>query len=141
MPALRERPEDVPALTEHFVQRLAADRGMAPTISEEAIARLCHYTWPGNVRELRNVLERALALCESSTIKSQQLNLPDGGPHVTMIQRNSQTRRLSDVRLEAERRELQRVLQDSGNNRTHAAQNLGISRSALYKRLIKVGLT
>jgi DNA-binding NtrC family response regulator len=79
LPALRERPEDIPLLVEAFVARFAAGRRLA--VSPADMARLVRHPWPGNVRELRNVIERACVLARSETLELGELGvtLPDGG--------------------------------------------------------------
>jgi DNA-binding NtrC family response regulator len=141
VPPLRERSEDIGPLAKHFLQRLTARERRRVKISDEALAALTQHNWPGNVRELRNVLERALALCDTTLIEPRHFCLPAGTNGVPVHRGRNGASRLADARSEAERRELARVLEDSGNNRTRAAQYLGISRSALYKRLEKLGLT
>jgi two-component system response regulator PilR (NtrC family) len=79
VPPLRDRREDIPLLAERILDRIAPDWGVErPTLSQAALAALCRYDFPGNVRELENVLERAVALCEGSTIEVADLHLPEG---------------------------------------------------------------
>lgn len=143
VPPLRERPEDIPVLVKAFMERLIRQHGSHMMISDEALSVLAGYHWPGNLRELRNVLERAVALSDSVVIEPRHLNLPqDTTVRLSASCPSARSgKRLADVRHEAERRELQRVLEGLENNRTRAAVHLGISRSALYKRLEKLGLT
>jgi transcriptional regulator with PAS, ATPase and Fis domain len=140
VPPLRERSEDVGPLAKYFLRRLSARQRRDVEISDEALTTLAQYSWPGNVRELRNMLERALALCDTAVIRPQHLNLPAETSQCQASLRGAGTSPLAVARSNAERRELARVLEDSGNNRTLAARYLGISRSALYKRLDKLGL-
>ncbi|HLM56700.1 MAG TPA: sigma-54 dependent transcriptional regulator [Pyrinomonadaceae bacterium] len=138
VPPLRHRPEDVPALTEHFLT-LYRERFNRPALSlaEEALRRLSTYDWPGNVRELRNALERAAALSDGDHIEAEHI-LPaaaaraqgrgdvaqpesDGGPPVTLE--------------ELERQHILRVVEQSGGNRERAAAILGISARTLYRKL------
>jgi DNA-binding NtrC family response regulator len=76
LPALRERPEDIPALVHNFLSQVSlrrfADEQRTFTVSEEAMARMVAYEWPGNVRELRNTVERAASLAEGD-----RLEVPD----------------------------------------------------------------
>ena len=140
VPPLRERSEDVEPLAKYFLRRLAARQRRDVELSDDALTTLAQHSWPGNVRELRNVLERALALCGTALIEPNHLNLPVVATKCRAGYCRIGMSRLADIRSQAERRELARVLEDSGNNRTRAAQHLGISRSALYKRLDKLGL-
>jgi transcriptional regulator with PAS, ATPase and Fis domain len=140
VPPLRERSEDVGPLAKYFLRRLSARQRRDIQISDDALTTLSQHTWPGNVRELRNVLERALALCGTALIEPRHLHLPVEATTCRAGYCGAGVSRLTDVRSQAERRELARVLEDNGNNRTRAARYLGISRSALYKRLEKLGL-
>src|SRR6185436_11179114 len=78
VPPLRERPEDIPCLVEHFVARYSRDlkRRTPPVVSRKAFERLMTYPWPGNVRELQNCVERAMILCDGQEIGAEHLNLP-----------------------------------------------------------------
>ena len=74
MPALHERPEDIPLLVNHFLQKNAAHTGMEPKkIDPKALELLTHYRWPGNVRELENAIERAVVLGESDVLLPEDL--------------------------------------------------------------------
>jgi DNA-binding NtrC family response regulator len=73
VPALAERPEDVPELTRHFLARFAAEEGKrAPRVSQEALALLCAYRWPGNVRQLENAVFRAVVLAEGDVVGADE---------------------------------------------------------------------
>ncbi|HEX8962319.1 MAG TPA: nif-specific transcriptional activator NifA [Rhodocyclaceae bacterium] len=78
LPALRERPEDIPELARHLVRRIAGTQGRALTIGEGALRRLMHYGWPGNVRELENCLERAAVMSPSGSIDADLIRLEGG---------------------------------------------------------------
>jgi DNA-binding NtrC family response regulator len=74
MPPLRERREDIPMLTRHFLQKCANRTKVKPKpVSREAMAALVHYEWPGNVRELENAIERALVMGSSDTVLLEDL--------------------------------------------------------------------
>lgn len=142
VPPLRERTEDIPGLVRQFLERLIPQHGSPIThVSHEALTALTDYAWPGNLRELRNVLERAVALSDSPVIEPRHLNLPATAVCVPSGYVEPAGPRLTQVRHQAERHELRRVLKEVENNRTRAARHLGISRSALYKRLDKLGIT
>jgi DNA-binding NtrC family response regulator len=140
VPPLRERPEDIRPLAQSCVQRFAFESGRNLQFSQEALARLVEHSWPGNVRELRNVVERAVALSSSDIIGPENFNLPASGGETRVPADMPPQSSLSEVRHTAERHELLRVLRANGNNRTRAASQLGISRSAFYKRLDKLGI-
>ncbi len=141
VPPLRDHPNDVPALSQHFVKRLSAGQTRKKQLSDRALTALARHDWPGNVRELRNVLERGIALCDSAVIEPKHLALPQAANSAVTVHPGIDASRLTSVRKEAERTELLRVLEENNNNRTRAARNLGISRSAFYKRLEALGLS
>jgi DNA-binding NtrC family response regulator len=131
LPPLRERPEDIAALAEHFLRRHAQRyrkplRGFDPTALEAMRA----YSWPGNVRELDHVVQRAVLLARSDEVKPADLGLQtaSGGGE----------RRLEEMSLEVvERLRIQKALRRCGGNVSQAAEALGLSRSALYRRMQK----
>jgi DNA-binding NtrC family response regulator len=139
VPPLRQRREDIAPLARYLLDRFNRRNGINVNgISEEAICVLRNYSWPGNIRELRNEIERAGTLTAGSEIEPQHLS-----PRLssqTTAETGVAGKRLSDVRLEAERRELLEVLRQNDGNRTRAAKQLGISRAAFYKRLRKTGV-
>ncbi len=130
LPPLKERVADIRALAAHFV---------APTglkLSDTALRRLEEYEWPGNVRELRNVLERAVILCDGDTVLPEHLSL---NPHSRRMENDS-----GAVDLNLERREkkaLEEALARAKGNKAEAARLLGISRRALYSRAASLGIT
>jgi DNA-binding NtrC family response regulator len=132
IPALRERKEDVPLLTTHFVEKLAHEIGKDVTdISEDALKLLMDHDWPGNVRELENAIERALVTC-----KGRQLTESD----FAWLGRTAATRQQfempGDVSLaELERRAIIATLERTHGNVKEAAASLGVDRSTLYEKL------
>jgi DNA-binding NtrC family response regulator len=134
IPPLRARPEDTPALVEHFLTLFRERFGRpALDLSEEARRRLQSHDWPGNVRELRNTLERAAALAAADTIEAEQL-LPaptTGGPAPTRPDAHAAPITLEEL----ERQHILRVLGETGGNRERAAALLGISARTLYRKL------
>lgn len=79
LPSLRERLEDIPSLTQHFLEKICREieRGSVPTISQEAMSSLKNYTWPGNIRELKHLVERTLIRCKGEII--EDFSLPSSG--------------------------------------------------------------
>ena len=127
IPPLRERAEDIPMLAEFFLFDTAGNMSRKiSSIDKEALKSLCSYSWPGNIRELRNVLERAIILCQGQVITTGSLTLPAAAPEET-----PELLTLSEV----ERIHIRNVLASSGNNRTKAAKVLGISRSTLNEKI------
>ncbi|MFP2908562.1 sigma-54-dependent transcriptional regulator [Pyxidicoccus sp. 3LFB2] len=133
VPALRERPEDIPVIARHFLEELGASRGRAGVALEpDAEAALTRYPWPGNIRELRNVLERAVLLSGGGPLSRNDLRFevtPDGAGAE------------EDLTLEElERRHIERVLRRENGHVERAAARLGIPRSSLYERLKRLGI-
>jgi transcriptional regulator with PAS, ATPase and Fis domain len=130
IPPLRERPEDIPIIIQHFVGQCNATSGKKIAgLSPAAVARLTSYTWPGNVRELRNAIEYALVLCPGGEIGVHHLPQKvapagDGLPSAEPL----------EVR---ERDELVQVLRQVGGNQSAAARQLGVSRVTVWKRMKK----
>jgi len=130
LPSLRERVEDIPALAEQFLSRIAADLGRrAPKLSAGALRRLQAHAWPGNIRELRNVLERAVLLTSTEVLDGDAMGLEPPGQRVP-VEANG----LTTIR-EAERILIERMLGEERGNIERAATRLGISRSSLYQRI------
>ena len=133
IPPLRERREDIPLLAEHFAQKHGRAEGSA--ISPEARELLVAHEWPGNVRELENVIARALALNPSGVV------VPEDLPEAIRAAVSSPAKApLPDVAdrpslAELERRYATQVLQETGGNKTRAAEILGIDRKTLYRIL------
>ncbi len=133
LPPLRERREDIPGIAGQFLSARAARYGeTAPELSSAAMQALLEHNWPGNVRELEHVIERACLLTRGPTIEAADLLLRP---------RRDGTVSLEDATLdEAERYLIQRALGRAGGNVSDAARALGLSRSALYRRLQHYGL-
>jgi DNA-binding NtrC family response regulator len=135
LPPLRERPEDIDALIDHFCERFRGGRALA--VEPAARAYLRHHAWPGNVRELEHVLERAALLAAGTTIMLSDVALEDdlGVEHgATPVA--AAPAGMSGVTVhEMERRLILETLQRTKNNRSHAAKMLGISVRTLRNKL------
>jgi two-component system NtrC family response regulator len=150
LPPLRERQESIPELTRTILASFAEEQGRAvPTIDAEAMAALKAHDWPGNIRELRNVVERALVLCEGDRIQLDDLpecflELAPGTevevPVVAAAAAIDDGATLVASREHAERHRIVKALHKHGNNRLRAAAELGISRMTLYNKLHKLGM-
>ncbi|HEY8570197.1 sigma-54 dependent transcriptional regulator [Microbulbifer sp.] len=168
IPPLRQRREDIPLLTRNVLRRIsAASRGAAAKASQEAVLALQAYSFPGNLRELENILERAVTLGESSTLYARDLILPVASPipsipgsgHYDLsslitattppgISRaaypeqfsSSDFETLDDFLQSIEREAIESALDETGWNKTAAAEKLGISFRSLRYRLKKLGL-
>jgi PAS domain S-box-containing protein len=136
LPPLRARREDIPLLTEAFMQRLQLKTGKSITgIGKDAMEQLLTYDWPGNVRELINAVEYGFVLCPQGEITSEHLPAKIGsGVKNVIVPRTEST--MASVQQE-ERRKLLEALRASGGNKTAAARLLGVSRVTLWKRLKK----
>ncbi|MFZ5477445.1 MAG: sigma-54-dependent transcriptional regulator [Myxococcota bacterium] len=136
LPPLRDRREDVPLLTEHFLRHFRAEIGSEVTsVDPTAMRALQAYTWPGNVRELRNVLERAAILCRHPVIG--QHDLP---PNVaTCDEPVPATEDLRAALRVFEREHIRRVLAACGGDKEEAARRLGVDVSTLYRKLTPTG--
>jgi DNA-binding NtrC family response regulator len=133
LPALRERREDIPLLAHEFLQECSRENDKpVREISAEAVNVLMAYDWPGNVRELRNTIEQMVVLA-----RGERLTLRDvpavvrGGADLTKI---SVVRTGMTVE-EAERQLIIQALKETGGNRTHAADKIGMSRRTLHRKL------
>jgi len=133
LPPLRERALDIPELAQLFLRKLI-DRGatVARRFSQEALETLVRHPWRGNVRELEHAVERAVLLAPAEEIGTADLVLGTGLQGPALLERMS----LAD----AERHLIQRALARCDGNVSEAARELGVSRSALYRRLQQHGL-
>jgi DNA-binding NtrC family response regulator len=134
LPPLRDRREDIPRLAAPFARRLSARYGQpGPEFSADAMRALLEHAWPGNVRELEHVVERALLLCQGPAVQVEDLAL--------RAARGEGDGRLEQMTLEeVERHFIQRALTRCEGQVSEAARVLGLSRSALYRRLQHHGL-
>ena len=144
MPPLRDHREDIPLLVEHILQRISSITGLpSPQLEPEALQALQSYHYPGNVRELENILERAGALCEGGTIRTEDLGLSDAMPTPTSgseapaLQGDAN---LEDELARVERGMIQNALEETRWNRTAAARKLGLTLRSLRYRMQKLGL-
>jgi DNA-binding NtrC family response regulator len=137
VPALRERPEDIPVLAAHFLDQFRTEFARGPVVlAEETRRKLVSWTWPGNVRELRNALERAVLLAEDREILPEHL-FPDSLPPT----RRSSTPAATERSIKSmERALIEQVLSEAGGNRSEAARVLGVNRATLYNKLKAYGL-
>jgi len=133
VPALRERREDIPVLAAHFLSRYAGRyRRPVQRFDPAALQALKQYSWPGNVRELEHTIERAVLMSRSPDIQPADLSLSS---------QRGQPQNLEDLSLEAvEAMLVRKALQRFQGNVSQAAEALGLSRGALYRRMEKYGL-
>ncbi|MBF0295303.1 MAG: sigma 54-interacting transcriptional regulator [Magnetococcales bacterium] len=139
MPALRERPEDVPLLAQTLLENFGKPSGRERVrLSEEALVVLQAYVWPGNVRELGNALEYALVHGDGEWILPRHLPAEVTVPADARGE-EARTRYYRPSHMEEERTVILRALQAAGGNKVAAAKALGMSRTTLWKRLKRLG--
>ncbi|MCB1836701.1 MAG: sigma-54-dependent Fis family transcriptional regulator [Alcanivoracaceae bacterium] len=147
VPALRDRPDDIPELIDFFIRKLCEQWQIeVPSITDGARKALSSYAFPGNVRELENILERALTLSEGKAIDTAHLQLPQDNQIGQPAQNgHGNTNRPDDMPLEEflqeiEREEILKALDATHWNRTAAAKRLGMTFRSLRYRLQKLSL-
>lgn len=149
LPPLRERPEDIPLLCEHFLKKSGGElKKEIEGISEKALERLRRYAWPGNVRELENVLYESLVL--SDDLRLDEKNLPPrirarysegepdsglGGEPETSAAEGALKRAAQQAAEQAEKSLIEKVLMEANGNKTLAAKVLGVSRKTLFNKM------
>jgi formate hydrogenlyase transcriptional activator len=137
IPPLRERPEDVPLLVQHFVQQAAQRMNKTiDTISPGTMEALTQYAWPGNIRELENVIERAVILSPGCVL---QVPLRDLRSRIAPGNGDEKSKTLADV----EREHIRSILQETKwvlSGPQGAAKRLGLNRSTLHFRMKKLGI-
>ncbi|MGE0553112.1 MAG: aspartyl protease family protein [Gemmatimonadales bacterium] len=138
-PPLRARPEDIPELVDHFLQRRAsANRSPARSLTPAAIGALLAYPWPGNVRQLQNVIERVVAMSDAAVLGSREireaLRLPPS------LGDDEAQPGLREARAEFERAYISSTLSRLDGRVMEAAEALGINRSHLWKKMQALGI-
>lgn len=133
VPPLRERKEDIPILAKHFLeQHCQRYRKQLESFESAALKALMDYSWPGNVRELDHAVERGVLMAQGESVQASDLGLRSG---------HDGAKRLEDMELEeVEAFLIRKALARSDGNVSQAAEALGLSRSALYRRLKKYGM-
>ncbi len=137
LPPLRERPEDIAALADHF---LGVHAGPGVRLTGEAMEALASYDWPGNVRELENEITRSGAMAGGGHVELSHLSarIPVGPAGPAAVSSRSTLREMA---AEVERGAVAEALSRYGGNRTRAARSLGLSRQGLTKKMRRLGLS
>ena len=142
IPPLAERPEDILPLAERFLRDLSpSPRGSLWRLAPEARERLLRHPWPGNVRELENALRRAVLVAADDTIRPDELGLESVAATPAAASEVPPAAVLTGEEVLAERVKLERALEEAGGVVAKAAETLGLSRQALYRKMEKLGLT
>jgi len=146
MPTLRDRPEDIPELTQKLLQKLCDSQSIPlPKLEDSAATLISKLQFSGNVRELENMLERALALCDGEKISADDLFMDQesgaaSSEAMTYDPSKNQEVSLSEYLEDIEKRAILKALAKANNNKTAAAKLLGVSFRTLRYRLAKLGL-
>lgn len=147
LPPLRDRTDDIPLLARHFLEQITTRHNLdSRKLSAEAVQVLTQHPWPGNVRQLANVIEQAAVMSEGPAITPADLPFspppaPAGGLIVAVPKdRLDLKATLKEVIEQTEQTMIRRALDRTGQNRTHAAQALGISRRTLINKIQAYGL-
>jgi DNA-binding NtrC family response regulator len=144
---LRERPEDIPLLVEHFVEKYATSFGVRPpAVGPQTMELLQSYTWPGNVRELQNCIYSAMIVSERGSLEPTSLperiakgaSQTPGEPAPSGLTSLAET--VANATEKAEKEAIQEMLLRAGGNREKAAELLGIGRTTLYRKLKQYGI-
>ena len=135
LPPLRERTDDIPLLADHFLKQYSKKyKKPIKRISSEALKKLNQHSWPGNVRELQHAIERAVIMCDSTTLEEDDFILSSTGQKKEEIE-------LESYDLETiEKNVIRKVLKQNQGNVTKAAEQLGLTRTSLYRRMEKYDL-
>ena len=141
-PSLREIPEDIPVLANHFLQKHCAAMSLeAKQFTPAAIERMARYDWPGNARQLENEIKRLIASVRGRTITEDHLAIQGDRAVAPETGAKPQTAKsLHEAVAALERQMVQEALAASAGNKLKAAQGLGLSRQGLFKKLKKLGL-
>ncbi len=136
IPPLRERKEDIPILTEHFVKSYAQQNGTRPVnLPPETVQYLSAYPWPGNVRELKNAIEAGIVMCHGNILRPDDMHL-SGLPAMSVAEEPADGTTSFSLE-DTERNAIIRALKQAGGVQKEAAKLLGISRRAIHYKIKK----
>lgn len=144
VPALRDRPEDIPLLFEHYAAALKQDNTVVKRLTPEAVEKLQAYQWPGNIRELKNLVERVTIMSDEEEVTADTVGIFLGhgaGRREENLLDEFEGKSLGEARDEFEKRLLERKLAEHGNNITRTAQALGVYPSNLHGKIKKFGIS
>jgi len=137
LPPLRNRKEDIPLLTDHFIKLFnRSQKKDIKRVSPEVLSFLMSYNWPGNIRELENIIERAFILCSADIIKMrhlpEEMSSLSGG--------NTESKNIKRLKSIVESKAIQKSLERNKYNRRATAEELGIDKSTLFRKMKKFGI-
>lgn len=149
IPPLRDRKQDIPLLSAHFLERMSKDHGVKYTLSDNALRTMMEYEWPGNIRELENSIERACALSSGPILHLG--DMPTQLQEYRLQSRRSQTEELSAVTepagpaitplAELEKQAILNTIRQLNGDKLLAARLLGIGKTTLYRKLKEYGIS
>ncbi len=140
LPSLEERPEDIPLLVQHFLERFNQRNARQVNISEDAVSLLASMSWPGNVRELENFIERLAIFAATEGISCEGVERERARRSEATSVPENLTSTLTGKLQEMERQEIVRVLRESRGNKSLAARKLGIERKSLYEKARRLAI-
>lgn len=140
LPSLEERPEDIPLLVQHFLERFNQRNQRHVNISDDAVKLLASLSWPGNVRELENLIERLAIFAPRDEISAEEVEREGARRSEGVLMPQNSTASLPGKLQEMERQEILRVLRESGGNKSLAARKLGIERKTLYEKARRLAI-
>jgi DNA-binding NtrC family response regulator len=140
LPSLEERPEDIPLLVDHFLERFNQRNQRPVRISEGAVRLLTSMSWPGNVRQLENLIERLAIFAATDEITAEGVEQEQARRATPATGAENSATTLVGKLQEMERQEILRVLQEAGGNKSLAARKLGIERKTLYEKARRLAI-
>ncbi len=138
LPSLRERKEDIPLLVKRFIEKMNRLRGKAISgITDKALSHLMHQSYPGNIRELENIIEHAFVLCSQGKIRIDHLPEYITGQHIELISPSTMASGVQKKEVEI----IVEALERNNYNRVATANNLGIHKSTLFRKIKKFNIS
>jgi Nif-specific regulatory protein len=141
IPPLRERPEDIPLLVDHFLERIARERGRSTAVIDREVREILErHRWPGNVRQLESTLHRLILLAGDTPLTRSALEV-DQSLRESLLGGDAASEQPRFSLDEGIREQLRRALEAAGGHREKAAKLLGVSRATIYRKLKEHGLS
>jgi DNA-binding NtrC family response regulator len=140
LPALKERPQDIPLLASYFIKMFTEKHGKTVRLSADAVEAMKRYSWPGNVRELKNMLERAITFNDTGVIQADELDFAEPEDEGTVRADNAAADGPNGSLDQMEKEHIIKVLRETGGNKKRAAEILGIERRTLYNKAKRLGI-